>query len=260
MKRKMGEKAGQYLPVVEQWDHPAMIRLSLDRRVEPEELETAVDALRGAHGRLRRRVVQPEGADWSWKPWKSVLCARGERELARRFQKHYVEQGRGIPFEEIVRSGFYGIDIKQGKDGTLNVHMHILADVPYLPQSALSELWDDLTDAPVVDIRRIDTDGDGDAESALMEVIGYAAKAPEWESVEDQVEYLETLKGSKLVQPFGELHGNTPPVIAHLICGDCGRNPNWWNYEGVVDGAYNTVEVVNGRGDRPPPGQGDGDE
>lgn len=257
MKRKMGEKAGQYLSVVEGWDHPAMLRLSLDRRVDPEELGTAVDALRGAFGRLRRRVVPPEGDGWSWGPWKSVLCARGERELARRFQKRYVEQDRGIPFEEIVPAGFYAIDVKQGEDGTLNVHMHILADVPYLPQAALSELWDDLIAAPVVDIRRVENDESSDEESALMEVIGYAAKAPEWESLEDQVAYLETLKGSKLVQPFGELHGNTPEVIAFLLCGDCGRNPRWWNYLGTVDAEYSTMEVVTGRGDRPPPGGGE---
>jgi len=251
MNRRMGEKAGQYLPVVENWDHPVMMRLSLDRRVDPDDLERAVDALRGAHGRLRRRVVQTDGE--TWRRWKSVLHARGERELARRWQKRYVNQGKGIPFKEIVSAGFYGIDIKQGDDGTLNVHMHILADCPYLPQAKLSELWDDLVDAPVVDIRRIDTEGESDAESALMEVIGYAAKAPEWDDIEDQVAYFETLKGSKLVQPFGELHGNTPEVLSHLLCGECGMEPKWWNYRGTVDGRYNTVEVVTGRGDRPPP-------
>lgn len=255
MRRKMGEKAGQYVPVVENWDHPAMIRLSLDRRVQPEELQRAVDALRGAFGRLRRRVVPVDGD--LWRKWKSVLCARGERELARRWQKQYVDQGRGIPFSEVVPSGFYAIDIKQGEDRTLNVHLHALVDCPYLPQSKLSELWDDLTDAPVVDIRRIETDGERDEETALMEVIGYAAKAPEWESVEDQVAYLDALKGSKLIQPFGELHGNAPDVLSHLLCNGCGKEPKWWNYMGTVDGEYNTVEVVTGRGDRPPPGGDD---
>lgn len=254
MKRKMGQKAGQYEPVVETWDHPTMLRLSLDRRFDPAELEHAVDALRGAHGRLRRRVVPvegnpTEGNGWSWPDWKRSLRQLGETELARRWQKRYVDQGKGIPFEEIVRTGFYGIDIKQGRDGTLNVHMHILADVPWLPQAALSAVWNDLTDAPVVDIRRVD----GSREGALMETIAYAAKAPEFESLDDQVAYLLTLKGSKLVQPFGALHGNTPDVSAVLLCGDCGRSPRWWNYLGTVDGQYSTVEVVAVGGDRPPP-------
>jgi hypothetical protein len=254
MKRRMGEKAGQYLPVVEEWEHPTMMRLSLDRRVEPEELGRAVDALRGAFGRLRRRVLRFDRE--TWRRTKSVLLARGEHDLARRLQRRYIEEGRGVPWDELVFGGFYGIDIKQGEDGTLNVHLHVLANCPYLPQSVLSDVWGDLTDAPVVDIRRVDTEGESDAETALMEVVGYAAKAPEWESVEDQVAYYEVLKGSKLLQPFGDLHGNTPESVSFLLCAECGASPEWWNYMGTVDGEYKTVEVVTGKGDRPPPENG----
>lgn len=254
MNSKMGEVAGRYLPVVEDWEHPNMLRLSLHRRFDPDELGEAVDALRGAFGRLRRRKVPHNGDGWDWKPWKGILHARGEHRLAGRWDRER-KQGRGIPMDEIIRTGFYGIDIKQGEDGTLNVHMHVLADIPYLPQAALSEIWGDLTDAPVVDIRRVEEGGGQDEESALLEVIGYAAKAPEYESVDDEVAYLQTLKGSKLVQPFGDLHGNTPPSAAFLLCCDCGCSPDQWNYLGVVDGRYETVEVVGqgAGGDRPPP-------
>jgi len=249
MKRKMGEKAGQYTPTVDDWDHPTMLRLSLDRRVDPADVERAVDALRGAHGRLRKRKIPPSGDGWSWSEWKRSLRMVGRADLARRWQKRYVDRDRWIPVAEAIPTGFYGIDIKQGRDRTLNVHMHLLADVPWLPQAALSALWDDLTDAPVVDIRRVD----GSEEGALMEVVGYAAKAPEYEEIEDQVAYLKTLKGSKLIQPFGDLHGNTPPCAAALLCGDCGRTPKWWNYVGTVDGEYSTMEVIAVDGDRPPP-------
>jgi len=252
MNKKMGEVVGQYLPVVESWEHPTMLRLSLDHRVQPERVEQAVDALRGAFGRLRRRKVGHDGDGWSWTHWKQILRARGEHQLALRLD-HERAEGRSIPMDEIVRSGFYGIDIKQKEDGRLNVHMHILADVPYLPQAALSELWDDLTDAPVVDIRRVRQQGDSDEESALMEVIGYAAKPPEYENVEDEVQYLTALKGSKLIQPFGELHGNTPGTPAFLLCHQCGVSPENWMYLGVVDEPYNTVEVGGVDGDRPPP-------
>lgn len=253
MNKKMGKVAGQYHRVVEDWQHPTMLRLSLDRRVQPEELSKAVDALRGAFGRLRRRKVQHSGEKWDWKPWKGILKARGEHRLAARLDLER-KQGRGVPLDDIIRSGFYGIDIKQSEDGSLNVHMHVLADVPYLPQAALSAVWGQLTNAPVVDIRRIDQEGGRDEESALLEVIGYAAKAPEFESVEDEVAYLQTLKGTKLVQPFGRLHGNTPPADAFLLCYDCGRSPDEWIYQGVVDGRYETVEVVHeSAADRPPP-------
>jgi hypothetical protein len=254
MNEKMGQVAGQYLPVVEEWDNPTMIRLSLDRRVEPEQVERAVDALRGAFGRLRRRKVPHDGDGWSWTHWKELLRVSGARRLAMHLDQERKE-GRWVPVEEIIRSGFYGIDIKQGKDGTLNVHMHVLADVPYFPQAALSELWDDLVDAPVVDIRRVDQHGKNDEESALMEVIGYAAKAPEYDDVEDEVAYLKALKGSKLIQPFGELHGNTPEGGLPIFCGTCDKSPDGWRYLGIVeDGGTCTVGIGSpADGDRPPP-------
>jgi hypothetical protein len=219
--------------------------------VEPERVETAVDALRGAFGRLRRRKIQTDGD--TFRKWMSALRAVGERRLAKRLEVER-RNGRGVPFEEIVRSGFYGIDIKQGEDGTLNVHMHVLADVPYLPQAVLSDLWDDVIGAPVVDIRRVEQRGESDEETALMEVVGYAAKAPEYESVDDEVEYLKALKGSKLIQPFGDLHGNTPETHALLFCCTCERTPREWAYLGTVDGRYETVGVGSAPdGDRPPP-------
>jgi hypothetical protein len=255
MNSKMGEVAHQYLPAVKGMRDPTMLRLSLPSRVDsdPESLERGVDALRGAFGRLRRRVVPANGDGWEWGKWKSVLQAFGYDDLARRWQTRYVEQGRGIPMDEILRSGIYGIDIKQQDDGRLNIHAHIIADVPYLPQAALSSLWEDLIDAPVVDIRRIDQQGSSDEETALMEVVGYAAKAPEYESVDDEVAYLKALKGSKLLQPFGELHGNTPPVPSELTCYTCERIPESWQYLGVVDGRYETATVGGPDGDRPPP-------
>jgi len=251
MNEKMGRVAGQYLPVVEDWDHATMMRLSLPERVEPERLETAVDALRGAFGRLRRRKINVE-AD-TFEKWMGALRAVGERRLAKKLEIER-RNGRGIPVDDIVRSGFYGIDIKQGDNGTLNVHMHVLADIPYLPQAVLSDLWDDLIGAPVVDIRRVEQRGQSDEETALMEVIGYAAKAPEWENTEEQVAYFEALKGSKLIQPFGELHGNTPPRDALLYCCTCERSPREWTYLGTVNGCYETAGVGSAPdGDRPPP-------
>ena len=251
MNDKMGRVAGQYLSVVEDWDHPTMMRLSLPQRVEPERVEEGVDALRGAFGRLRRRKINVEKE--TFRKWMSALRAIGERRLAKKLEIER-SNGRGIPVDDIVRSGFYGIDIKQGDNGTLNVHMHVLADIPYLPQAVLSDLWDDLIGAPVVDIRRVEQRGQSDEETALMEVIGYAAKAPEWENTEEQVAYFEALKGSKLIQPFGELHGNTPPGDALLYCCTCERSPREWTYLGTVEGYYETAGVGSAPdGDRPPP-------
>jgi len=255
MNSRMGEKAHQYLPVVEQMEQPTHIRLSLPFRVEsdPESVQHGVDGLRGAFNRLRRRVVPPSGDGWEWRDWKRYLRTFNYHDLARRWQKRYVEQGKGIPVKEILRSGVYGIDIKQQDDGRLYIHMHIIVDVPWIPRAALASLWDDVIDAQNVWIERIDSDGRKDEETALMEVVGYAAKAPEYESVEDEVAYLKALKGSKLLQPFGDLHGNTPPAPSELRCCTCERVPRHWRYLGVVDGYYETAVVHGGDVDRPPP-------
>lgn len=254
--RRMGQAAGRLGPVVADWDHPTMFRLSLSDRVDPdaESLTRAVDALRGAFGRLRRRVVPPDGDGWSWSDWMGKLRMVGERDLAARLRTEYVNQGRGIPMDELLRGGFYAVDIKQKDDRRLNVHLHVLADAPWIPQAALSALWDQLIDAPVVDVRRVYGRGEADAESAVMEVVGYAAKPPEYQEPADEVAYYEALAGSKLIQPFGDLHGNTPSGDELLRCGECRLIPMWgWEYRGVVDGAISTVLVGSAPdGDRPP--------
>jgi hypothetical protein len=182
--------------------------------------------------------------------------AIGRKEVAR-LESQYVRNGRGIPVDEILKEGIYGIDAKQGEDGSINVHMHVLADVGFLPQPALSEIWDDLVDAPVVHINRIYDRNESETD-ALAETVGYAAKAPEWETVEQSVSYHQALKGSKLLQPFGDLHGNTPDMNHALHCAGCERSPDrtWmveWSYEGVIDAPYSTGIVGTSDGENDPP-------
>jgi hypothetical protein len=254
MKRRQGQLADKYGPVVGSWDHPTMLRLGSPKRVEPENLERAIDALRGAFGRFRRRKVPPDGEGWTWNDWKRSLRMVGRHDLARHLQKRYVEQGKWIPVDELLRAGFYAIDVKQKQDGLLNVHAHVLADVPWIPQEVVSHLWGEIHAAPVVDIRRVDGRGEEDMEEAVMEAVGYAAKAPEFQTPEAEAEYLTALKGSKLVQPFGDLHGNAPSHGGELRCCECEESPAYWNYLEVVDGVYDTALTGSAPdGDRPPP-------
>ena len=63
---------------------------------------------------------------------------------------------------EVMQEGLYGIGLKQNlENGTANVHMHVLANSPWLPQGALSQMWDVIVGAPVVDVRRITDRDDG---------------------------------------------------------------------------------------------------
>lgn len=281
--RRQGQAMERFSGPVEDWAAPTAIRLSLPNRVEATEAEIgrAVDALRGAFGRLRRRVVPTEfehdgrrvvwendggqPADCYWKANLKAEAARRAREdddrsLFRRiaeWEREYVEEGRGIPMDELLQSGIYGVDAKQSaEDGTVNVHLHILADVPFIPQAALSKLWDELTDAPVVDIRRVEERGEQGRDSALMETVGYAAKPPEYETVKGAVSYAKALKGSKLIQPFGDLHGNTPESSGHLLCANCENTPAYWEYLGTVDERLETMGTSwddPSAGDTPPP-------
>jgi hypothetical protein len=267
MDRAMGRNIQKYRASVKAMDHPTLLTLTIEN---VDDFERGKEAVQGAFGRLRQRTIPSEGEQgekrYVWAAndddgepaddyWKSKLCAAGAYDVARRVQKHYVEQDRQIPWKELVEGGVYGIDIKQQDDGTYNVHIHAICDMPYVPQPGLSSVWEDLTGAPVVDVRRIEEDGELDTESALSEVIGYVTKPPEFESVEDEVEYLTALKGSRLVQPFGSLHGNTPRVTGLLRCSTCGCAPRWWTHKGVVDGGHDNMEIVGpgADGDRPPP-------
>jgi hypothetical protein len=161
-----------------------------------------------------------------------------------------VEQGKGIPMKELVRGGFYGVDIKQQSDGTYNVHLHVLCDMAYIPQPALSEVWNDVAGAPVLDVRRCYSS----EKDALLEVIGYATKPPEFENVEDAVSVVSGLKGSCLVQPFGDLYGDNQHVH-RLVCPNCEEVPEWWEVLGYIDVPRTPDESgsCNTAGDRPPP-------
>jgi len=281
--RRQGQAMERFGGVVEEWDAPTAIRLSLPERVEPTEeaIAEAVDELRDAFGKLRRRVVPTSGehggkrwvwqndggepADHKWLPALRAEASRRAREdddrsLFRRiarWEREYIDEGRGIPMDELITSGIYGIDAKQSEeDGTVNVHMHALIDCPYIPQAALSKVWDDLTGAPVVDIRRVEERGDRDRDTALMETVGYAAKPPQYETLQGAVAYMKALKGAKLIQPFGDLHGNTPSPDAHLLCANCENTPAWWNYMGTVDERLETMGTSwddPSAGDGPPP-------
>lgn len=266
--RRQGKAMERYGGVVEEWGAPTALRLSLPERVEAteEEIGGAVDQLREAFGKLRRRVIPASGSydgrRWVWDSdggepahhyWKPALKAEatrrareeGDRSLfaeIARWEREYVEEGRGIPVEELMGSGIYGIDAKQSRDdGTVNVHLHALVDCPYIPQAALSSVWGDLTGAPVVDVRRVTEQGERGRETALMETVGYAAKPPQYETLDAAVAYVRGLKGSKLIQPFGGLHGNTPEVEAQLVCARCENTPAWWNYLGVTDDRLDTM-------------------
>ena len=280
------EKLERYAPVVEDMRDPTLLSLTIEN---VDDFSRGVDFITDSFAKMRNRTIPPSGEvvrykdgeriekRWCWSvgsedgaaaaPWKPHLLQNGNTELARRLQRHYVNaeyenitgthRGKNIPFDELVRGGIYGVDIvaKPAPDGGgYNVHLHSIVDMAYVPQAALSAVWEDLTGAPVVDVRRIYDRNEKGPKTALMETIGYAMKEPEFEDVSDEVNYLEAMEGRALVHPFGELHGNVPQNVTALICSDCEETPLYWDYLGLVDGEKDNMGVVHGdSADRPPP-------
>jgi len=264
MNRRIGQLVQKYSEAAASWCNPVFGTFTIQNVTAetPEELERAVDSVTGAFGRLRRRTIPAEGSvkretddgervtkTWEWTNeyltgWCQELVRRGRRDLADRLQEEYVDaeyqrghatvQGKNIPFSELIDAGFYAVDIKQKGPDEFNVHLHTMWDGAYIPQPALSKAWEDITGDPVVDVRSVyNRDGDS-IEEAVKEVVAYAAKPPEFESVEDEVAYVQALKGKRMVQTFGDLHGEVPDVPASLICSECESMPAWWDYLGTV--------------------------
>lgn len=267
--RNIGRNIEKWKHAVHDMEYPAFLTFTIENVADAAEgRERIIDAF----GLLRDRTVPFEGSTvregelkgWEWSEWKRQLLNVGAHDIARRLQKAYVNYeyenvtgvhvGRNIPFSELVGGGLYAVDVKQKGRNEYNVHLHVILDVPYVPQAALSSVWEDITGDPVVDIRRIhDRSGDG-IKSALLETVGYAVKPPEFETLEDEVEYITETKGTAAVHPFGSLHGNAADIDGLLRCAHCDIAPAWWGYCGLVDGHHDNVSKgwdVKGENDPP---------
>ena len=270
MRRRIGQLVERYERAVADFRTPVFGTFTVENvTVETAgDLVRGVEAVQGAFGRLRQRTIPPEGSTervgsdgnvsrkrWVWKTdggepatdyWRTDLIRAGYRDRADRLEREYVDEGRNIPFKELVDAGIYAIDIKQKGPAEFNIHLHAIMDAAYIPQPALSSVWEDLVPgSPVVDIRRIyDRDG-GTVRGALVETVAYACKAPEFESVGDEVNYLKALKGKRMVQPFGELHGNVDDLPPSLCCAECDKMPAWWEYLGVVNERVDNMGSVH---------------
>jgi hypothetical protein len=272
---KIGQNIGKYEDRVREMETPVLLTLTEENFSDPiEGRETMMEDL----GRLRRRTIPFEGStrretedgeivekSWCWwngtgledidedqEQWKIKLQAQGRYDLVRRLQTQYVNYeyeditgthvGRNIPFEELYDGGIYGIDIKQQGPFEYNVHAHVLIDMAYVPQAALSAVWEDITDgACVVDVRTIyNRQQRENVAEALAETVGYAVKPPEFEDLDDELAFVQAAKGCPTVHPFGSLHGSGSQD-GYLICADCEQIPREWHYAGTIDGTHDTM-------------------
>jgi hypothetical protein len=269
--KSIGENIAKYENHIQEMDNPVLLTLTEQNFEDPiTGRETLIDHF----SKLRRRSIPLSGTtvrdgvekSWCWwvgtaledvdedqEQWKVELQAQGEHDLVRRLQREYVDYeyeditgthvGRNIPFEELYEGGIYGIDIKQQGPFEYNVHVHVLIDMAYIPQAALSAVWEEITDgSPVVDVRAIyNRASDETIAEAIAETVGYAVKPPEFDDLDKEVEYATAVKGCASVHPFGDVHG-LGSDSGSLVCCDCERTPQEWRYCGKVEGHRDTTK------------------
>jgi hypothetical protein len=105
------------------------------------------------------------------------------------------------PYTAAIRSMEFGPE-------TGNVHLHVLYYGPYVNQAELSEAWEGLTGAPVVDIRLVGGHGQG-LYGAVKEVLKYMTNFAKVGDKGLLVRCWLAGKGRRLVQRYGLLFGRT---------------------------------------------------
>jgi len=141
---------------------------------------------------------------------------------------------RRQPFDSLIDGGVYSIECNY--NGSWNLHIHVVYEGGYIHQSVLSDAWESLTDAPVVDIRT-SNGKDSDAE----ELAKYITKQPDVSSNDSEIEsedaevladrllqYHKAMYQTNLIQPFGMLHHSSDKAVslrwanALYECPECG--------------------------------------
>lgn len=108
-------------------------------------------------------------------------------------------------WKEHVTAGIWTKEPKPGtKEGTWNVHLHMIIDGKYMPQRDLSAAWLQATgDSYIVDIRKIHDDKG--AANYISKYIGKPGNFSRWSQTEI-VDYAKAFKGERMLGTFGKLH------------------------------------------------------
>ena len=121
MDRRLGRVIEKYRGLVESMAHPTLLTLTMGNVAD---LAQGKEAVQGAFGRLRRRVIPPEGEQgmkrWVWRQnggapaddyWKGALLGARQHDLARDLQTRYVDQGlRSILGDALTEDDTDGTD------------------------------------------------------------------------------------------------------------------------------------------------------
>lgn len=131
------------------------------------------------------------------------------KECSQQVTASFRELRRSKIWKKHVTAGIWTKEIKPGKkEGTWNVHLHMLVDGSYFPQKDLAAAWFQATgDSMIADIRKVHNDA-----GAANYVTKYIAKPGNFNrwSEDEIIKYAKATKGDRLLGTFGKLHAADP--------------------------------------------------
>ena len=125
-----------------------------------------------------------------------------------------------------VRGGVWSTEVTWSPVHGWHLHLHAIIDGAYIPQGELSEAWEKLTGARVVDIREVK-----DRRRAAREVLKYVCKP--WELDDDQLdEVAAVFKGRRKADSWGSAREVECAPEGELCCPRCGKPVRWseWDF------------------------------
>jgi hypothetical protein len=193
----------------------------------------------GNKGEFKKRFIKMKH------PLMITLTKRNVPKLTKKaytdFKHDIVKLRHRDIFKDCV-GGFDSIETTRNSETrTWHLHNHMIVDSPHIKQDELSKEWLDITgDSYIVDIREIK-----DPEKAAREVAKYVVKPGDFLQDPELVsEYLEAVKGSRLVSTFGKYYcisldeeeGGLPEC-------SCKKN-QWHEIEGFyyIDNVYRDIK------------------
>lgn len=156
---------------------------------------------------------------------------RSLKEANDHIQSSFRALRRDPVWKEHVKGGLWSLEVKPGrKEGTWNVHLHMLIDGKFFDQRSLSEAWLRATgDSPVVDIRKVHS-----IDGVAHYVTKYIAKPGDFERFSDDelCIFAAAIKGRRMFGAFGNIKASrlevgeehaestatSSTVSAHTIC------------------------------------------
>lgn len=118
--------------------------------------------------------------------------------------------------------GLYAIEVTIGRDGLWHVHLHAVVSMRYIPQERLSQIWEEITGDPIVDVRKVNS-----PKKALRYITEYLSKGvshmlDKW-PLPRLVEFLVATVKYRFIQAIGGLYGVVGPRPP-LKCPHCGES------------------------------------